>query len=209
MASPGSILFLMPSRPAISKCREAQVRVGGWVRETCLDALCFRAFCPWDTNTTRAVTRGIRAQNRSLKARDQTLVAVCGRVGEGVQRFGVLQDTADEIQRFLGQVGIFVACEQRLAVFPDRHVDVHTGAVVTVDRLWHECRRFAVSVRHVVDHILVFLKLVGLLCEAVKDQAKLVLARGNFVVMLVDLHTEALHRGEHFRTRGLALRRLG
>src|SRR3546814_9209473 len=77
---------------------------------------------------------------RALVARNEALLAVRRRVGEGVQRAGVLDDAADVEQRHLGQVGIAGAGEERLAVLPDRLVAVHAGTVVAVDRLRHERR---------------------------------------------------------------------
>ncbi len=65
----------------------------------------------------------------------------------------------------------------------------------------HKRCGFAVGVRHVVDHVFVFLQLVGLFCQAVKNQAQLVLAGRHFVVVLVHFHAETLHGGEHFGTQ--------
>ena len=42
-----------------------------------------------------------------------------------------------------------------------------------------------------------------LVLSGAKDQAQLVLARRNFVVVLVDFHTQALHRGEHLAAQVL------
>ncbi|EAP77703.1 hypothetical protein ISM_05400 [Roseovarius nubinhibens ISM] len=179
---------------------KGEVGVRRRIGEAGLDAFCLGALGPWDPDAARPVAGRIGAQNGGFETGDQTLVAVGRRVGEGVERLGVLEDTADEIQRLLAQVGIFVASKERLAVFPDRHVHMHAGAVVAGDRLGHEGCRLAIGVGHVVDHVFVFLQLVGLFGQAVEDQAKLVLARGHFVVMLVDLHAQTFHRREHFRT---------
>jgi len=115
----------------------------------------------------------------------------------------VAQDAADEIQRLLAEIGVTVAGEQRLAVLPHRHVDVHAGAVVALQRLGHEGGRLAVGVGDVVDHVFVFLDLVGLFGEAREDQAQLVLARGDLVVVLVHLHADALHGRQHLRAQVL------
>ncbi|EDM72004.1 hypothetical protein RAZWK3B_17838 [Roseobacter sp. AzwK-3b] len=179
--------------------REAQIGVGRRIGEAGFDALCLGRLGPWDPDAARPVAGRIRAQNRGFEAGDQTLVGVGGRVGEGVERLGVLEDAADEIQRFLAEIGVFVACEERLAVFPDRHVHVHAGAIVAIDRLGHEGGRLAVGLCHVVDHVFVFLKLIGLRGQRAEDQAQLVLARRHLVVVLVDLHAKALHGAEHFR----------
>ena len=97
------------------------------------------------------------------------------------------------------QIGVFVSGEDRFAVLPDRHVDVHSRPVVARIGLGHEGRRLAVGVRHVVDHVLVLLDLVGLLGQRSEDQPELMLRRGDLVVMLVDLHADPLHRREHLR----------
>jgi hypothetical protein len=81
---------------------------------------------------------------------------------------------------------------------------VHAGAVVARDRLGHEGRRLAVGLGHVVDDVLVLLQLVGLLGQRAEDQAQLVLARRHLVVVLVDLHADALHRRQHLGAQVLA-----
>ena len=88
----------------------------------------------------------------------------------------MLQDATDEIQGFHRKIGILVARKQRLAVFPDRHVHVHAGAVVARDWLGHERGGLAIGVGDVVDHVLVLLDLVGLLGQRAENQAQLVLA---------------------------------
>ncbi|MPL90543.1 hypothetical protein SDC9_36596 [bioreactor metagenome] len=183
--------------------REGEIGVGRRIGEPGFDALGLRRFGPRNTDAARAVAGRIGAQHRSLEARDQTLVRVRRRVGEGVQGLGVLQDTADEVQRFLRQVGIFVAGEERLAVLPDRHVDVHARAVVTLHRLRHEGHGLAVGVGHVVDHVLVLLDVVGLLDQTTEDHAQLMLAGRDLMVVLVDLHAHALHGREHLATQVL------
>src|SRR3546814_15512939 len=68
-------------------------------------------------------------------AGDQALVAVGQRVGEGVDRLGMLDDAADVVQRHVAEAGILVAGEQRLACLPQRLVDVHARTIVALDRL--------------------------------------------------------------------------
>ncbi|EDQ04355.1 hypothetical protein OIHEL45_15539 [Sulfitobacter indolifex HEL-45] len=177
--------------------RECQIGVRCRIGETGLNTLGFGAFGPWDTDAARPVARGIGTQNGCFETGDQTLVAVGRRVGEGVERFGVAQDTADEPQSFLAEVGVFVACEQGLAVFPNRHVDVHTRAVIAKDWLGHEGGRLAVRMGHVVNHVFVLLDFVSLLGQLTKDQTQLMLAGRNLVVVLVDLHAKALHGRQH------------
>ncbi|EAP80421.1 hypothetical protein NAS141_17949 [Sulfitobacter sp. NAS-14.1] len=191
-------LVLDPVKAGHQQRGKAQVGVCRRIGEAGLYAFCLGGFGPWDTDTARAVACGIGAQNGGFETGDQTLVAVGRRVGEGVQRFRVGQDAADEIQRFLAQVGIFVACEQGLAVFPDRHVHVHAGAVVAIDWLGHEGCGFTIGVRHVVDHVFVFLQLVRLFGQRAEDQAQFVLAGRHFVVVFVDLHAKTFHGRQHF-----------
>src|SRR3546814_5499298 len=87
--------------------------------------------------------------------RSEPLVAVRRRVGEGVQRLGVLDDAADEIKAHVRKPGIAVAREQRLALFPDREMRVHAAAIIVLDRLGHEGRGLAIGVRDLVHDIFV------------------------------------------------------
>ena len=162
-------LVLDTVKASHQQCSEAQVWVGCWIRETGFNTLCLRVFRPRNTHSTRTVGRRIRTQNWRFKTWDQTFVRVCRWVCDRVQGRGVLQNTTDEVQCFLRQIGVFVACKDRLAVFPDRHVHVHAGAVIACDWLWHECRGFAVGLRDVVDYIFVFLDLVGLMRQCAKN----------------------------------------
>ena len=116
----------------------------------------------------------------------------------------MLQDAADEVQRFLRQVRILVTRKERLAVFPDGHVHVHAGAVVARDGFRHEGCRLAVRRGHIVDHIFVLLQLVRLFGQAVKDQTQLVLTGRNLVVVLVHFHTQTLHCAQHLGAQVLA-----
>ena len=112
----------------------------------------------------------------------------------------MFQNTTDEPQGLVRQVGVFVACKKWLAVFPDRHVHVHAGAVVARDGFGHEGGGFTVGVCHVVDHVLVLLQVVGLFGQRTEDQAEFVLAGRNLVMVLVDLHAHAFHCGQHLGT---------
>ena len=61
---------------------------------------------------------------------------------------------------------------------------MHTRTVVAYQRFRHEGSGFAVSVRHVVDHVLHFLNFVSFLHQRVEFNADFVLTRvGNFVVV--------------------------
>src|SRR5690554_2797428 len=65
---------------------------------------------------------------------------------------------------------------------------MHPRAVVAIIGLGHECRGLAIGMCHLVDHVLVFQDVVGLLGQRPKDQPQLMLGRRHLVVMLVDLH---------------------
>ena len=82
---------------------------------------------------------------------------------------------ADVVKAGLRQVGIEIAGEGRLAVLPDRLVDVHARAVVAEDRLRHERGRLAVGGGNLVHRILVDLHLVGLTGQGVELHAELML----------------------------------
>ena len=152
----------------------------------------------------RAVAGRIGQQHRRFVAGHQTLVGVGRRVGEGVDRLGVLDDAADEVEADLRQAGIFVAGEGRLAVLPDRHVDVHARAVVAEHRLRHEGRRLAVGVGDLVHDVLVDLHLVGVAHQRVELDAEFVLGGGHFVVVLFDAHAHLGQHGQHLGAHVLA-----
>ncbi len=193
----------MPSMPAISHRGEPEIGIAERIGEAHLDALGLRIGGPGDAAGGRTVARGIGEQHRRLEARDQPLVGVGGRVGEGVDRLGVLDDAGDVGEAGLGQIGVFVAGEYRLAVLPDRLVAVHAGAVVAVDRLGHEGRGLAVDLRDLRDAVFVDLHAVGHHHQRRELQAELVLRGRHFVVMLLHLAAHARHGAEHFRAHVL------
>ena len=184
--------------------REGQVRVRGGVRETDLDALAVRRVHVRDPAGSRAVARGVGQKHRCLITRDQALVAVGRRVGEGVQRLGVLDDAADVEQGHFRQVGILVAREERLAVLPDRLVHMHARAVVAGDRLRQESGGQAVGRCDLMHAVLVELQVVGGLDEGAELHAELVLRRCHLVVVLLDRNAHVGHDREHFAADVLA-----
>src|SRR5213078_2417089 len=127
--------------------------IGHRIGETYLDALRLRIGGVGDAAGRRAVARGVGEQHRRIIARNQALVGVGRRVGEGVDRLGVLDDAGNVGQAGLREVGVFVAGEYRLAFPPDRLVAVHARAVVAIDRLRHEGSGLAVDVRDLVDAV--------------------------------------------------------
>ena len=148
---PGSILFSMPSRPAISMAAERQVRIAGRVGRTELHALRLgRGRVHRDAARRRTVAARVRQVHRRFEARHQALVGVGGGSDDRRQRRPVLDQAADVPQRHLRQAGIAVAGEQRLAVLPQRLVGVHAAAVVPEERLGHEGHGLAVLVGDVL-----------------------------------------------------------
>ena len=145
----------MPSRPAISIAAKARYGLASGSGKRTSTRLAFGLVGVGNAARGRAVARRIGEQHRRLEARHQALVGVGGRVGEGVDRLGVLDDAGDVGQAGLRQVGIFVAGEHRLAVLPDRLVAVHARAVVAVDRLRHEGRGLAVDLGDLLDAVFV------------------------------------------------------
>ncbi len=163
---------------------EGQVRVGSRIREADFNAARFRARYHRDTDGGRAVAGGVGQHDRCFITRNQTLVGVGGRVGEGVDGLGVLDDAADVVQRHLGQTAVQVAGEQVDAVLGQRLVAVHAGAVVAEHGFRHEGDGLVVGVGHVVDHVLQHLYFVSLQGEGVEAGGDLVLTgSGHFVVV--------------------------
>ena len=109
----------------------------------------------------------------------------------------MLDDAANVVEAHVAQVGILVAGEQWLAALPDRLVHVHARAIVLVHRLRHEGRRLTIGRGHVVDHVLVELHPVRHRRERRELEAKLVLRRGHFVVVLFGVEADLAHDGEH------------
>ena len=81
------------------QCREAQVRVGHWIWEARFNAATFVRSNVRNTDGSRTVAAGVSQLHRCFKSRHQTLVAVGGGVGDGVQSTGVLDDAANVVQR--------------------------------------------------------------------------------------------------------------
>src|SRR5690606_38659704 len=107
--------------------REAEVWVTDRVRETHFDTLAFRRCNVRNTDRSRTVTGRVSQHYRRFEAWNQTLVRVGARVGEGVNGFSMLDDTADVEQRRFRQARVTVARKLVYAVFPVRLVAVHTG----------------------------------------------------------------------------------
>ena len=157
-----------------------------------------------DTARGRAVARRVGEQHGRFVTRDETLVGVRQRVGEGVDGLGVLQDTADVVQAHLREVGVLVAGEHRLAALPDRLMHVHARAVVAEQRLGHEGRRLAVGLRDLMHDVLIDLHVVGHRDHRAELHAEFVLGCCDFVVVLFDDDAHLGQHRQHFRTDVLA-----
>ena len=184
--------------------REGQVGVGQRIREARFDAAALGVGNVRNADRGRAVLGRVGQLDRGFKAGDQTLVAVGARVGDGVQRASVLDDAADVVQGKVGQTCIAVAGKQVLAVFPDRLVHVHAGAVVANQGLGHEGGGLAVSVGHVVHHVLQQDGPVSALHQGAELGAQLVLAGArHFVVEHFDRDAQGFQDQRHFRAHVL------
>ena len=184
---------------------KTQVRVHQRIGETRLDAAALGVRHVRDADRGRAVLGRVGQLHRGFEARHQTLVRVRTRVGDGVQRAGVLDDAADVVQREVAQTGVAVTGEQVLAVLPDRLVHVHAAAVVADDGLGHEGGGLAVGVGHVVDHVLLQLHPVGALQQRGKTRADLHLAGvRHLVVVHFDRDAQRFEDQAHLRAQILA-----
>ncbi len=110
----------------------------------------------------------------------------------------MLDDAPDVKQRRFRKVAVAFTKEHRLAVFPDRLVAVHAGAVITEYRFGHEGGRLAVAVCYIVDDMLVKLDVVGTVGQGRIFDADFALGGGNFVVVFFNAQAHALHDGDHF-----------
>jgi hypothetical protein len=110
----------------------------------------------------------------------------------------VAKNSADEEQRHLTQAGVAITSEERLSLFPERHVHVHAGAVVAEERLRHERDRLAVFLRDVADDVLVVLHPIAHLLHRREADIDLRLARrGDFVMLALDRDARFLELEAH------------
>ena len=103
----------------------------------------------------------------------------------------------------LRKIGILVPGESWFASLPDRLVAVHAGAVVAIDRFWHERRGLAVDLRNLLNAVFIDHQLVGHLRQRRELHAEFVLRRADFVMMLLDFHIHLGHRRQHLTTHVL------
>src|SRR5690606_25508521 len=114
----------------------------------------------------------------------------------------MLDDTADVVQRFLGQACVGITSEDVHAILGDGLVNVHAGTVVTDDGLGHEGSGFAVRVGNVVYAVLEDLYFVSFLHQGIGANTDFALAGGrNFVVVYFNVQAHLFHCGAHGGTQ--------
>ena len=140
----------------------------------------------------------ISEQHRRFEARDQALVAVGGRVGEGVERLGVLDHAADEIEA-RSRTGRHSRCRRTAACRPSRSTCgcACPSRCPGLDRLGHEGRGLAIGLGDHVDDIFVDLHAVGGVDQRAEGQAELVLGGGDLVMVLVARQAHFEHGRDH------------
>ncbi len=144
-----------------------------------------------------------RRAERVLQSLGSDACSCWCRVGEGVQRFGVLQNAADVNSASSTDRRI---CHLRTAACRLSRSTCSRACRCRCRRDWlrHEGRRFAIGVGDLWITYLYFLQIVGLLGQRSEDQTQLVLAGRHFVVVLVDLHTHDASWSTAFRRMSCA-----
>ena len=72
------------------------------------------------------------------------------------------QQTPDVVTGKLGETSIaFAIIEERLLIFPEALMNMHTGTIVAKHRFGHECDGLAVLAGSVLDNIFVEHHIVG------------------------------------------------
>ena len=85
---------------------------------------------------------------------------------------------------------------------PNALMDMHPGAIVTKQRLWHEGRRHAAFARDVLDYVFVDHHIVGHARQWGEAHVDLPLAAGrDFVMVGFDADADVLEGLHHFRAR--------
>ena len=92
-------LVLHPIQARHEHRREGEIRIGRRIGEAHLDAASLRVADVGDAARGRTIARRISKIDRRLEPRHQALVGVGPRVGDRVERLGVLDDPADIVQR--------------------------------------------------------------------------------------------------------------
>ncbi len=187
---------------------EGEERVAGRIRSAELDALRSRGGAGQrNTDGGGTVTSGVHQVDRRFVARDQTVVGVQGRVGEGQHGGRVLDQAADVPAGEVGQTTVvLLVVEQRLAILPQGLVAVHAGAVVACDRLRHEGRGLAGEGSGLVDDVLVLHQVVACVLQGVEAVVDLLLAGAcHLVVGTLEDQTDLLQVSDHVVTQVLVV----
>ncbi len=165
--------------------REGEVRVARSVRRAELDALGLGVRArDRDADGGGAVARRVDQVDGRLVALDQALVRVQRRVGEGENRGGVSEQTADVPAGDVRQAAVaLLVVEEGLALEPQRLVRVHARAVVTEEGLGHKGRDLAPLLGDVLDDVLELQDVVGRVHHRVEAVVDLLLAAGAHLVV--------------------------
>ena len=189
IGSPRSILFWMPSRPAISMAEKARYGLQVGVRAS-------GTRCAWpsgcvrvhrDADAGRAVALRVDQVDRRLVAGHQPPVASSSsgrrRPAAPARASAGRRCTSAPISRE-ARVAVLVE-EQVRAVLPERLVHVHARAVVPEERLGHEGGGLAVLARPTfLTTYLYIITLVGHLEQRVEAHVDLGLAGGGHLVVV-------------------------
>ena len=91
-------------------------------------------------------------QHRCIISRHQTLVTVDQRVHHSRHSLDVPDQSADEVSCLIADPAHSVGIRKNiLSIFKQSHVQVHTGAVVSILRFGHKCRMLPVTARDGLD----------------------------------------------------------
>ncbi len=110
----------------------------------------------------------------------------------------MFDNAANIVEAGFGKTCIFIASEERFAFLPDRHVRVHTAAIIFLDWFRHESRGLAIGMRNLMYDIFVNLRTITSFGQFTKSDTQLVLSGSDFVMVLVHGQAHFHHRCDHF-----------
>ncbi|GBE30234.1 hypothetical protein BMS3Bbin04_01266 [bacterium BMS3Bbin04] len=111
----------------------------------------------------------------------------------------MVEKPADEKQGGVAQSGVSITREQGRSTFPQTHIGVHAGTIITKQWFRHEGRGHIVLVGSVFHHVLVELQIIRHPHQRFIPHVDLALsAAGDFVMMRFDGYAHRLKRHHHF-----------
>ncbi len=114
----------------------------------------------------------------------------------------MFQNTANVIQCHLADTGVFIPSKEWLAVFPDRLVDMHPGAVVIKNGFRHKGDGFAIAFGNIFDDVFVKHQLIRHFQQRVKTHINFSLSSsGDFVMLFLNDDPGLLHFEHHFGSK--------